>query len=120
MRVRTDVAAVPKLFDYIVPARWAGDVRVGTRVRVELHGRRVGGWVVEDDVTPPEGVELRPLKAVSGWGPPPSVVDLATWAAWRWAGPISFFLGVGSPRESVRRLPVVPTAVVPAPTCGDF
>ena len=99
VRVRTDVAAVPKLFDYLVPARWAEDVRVGTRVRVELHGRRVGGWVVEDDVTPPEGVELRPLKAWSGWGPPPSVVDLAEWAAWRWAGPISFFLGVGSPRD---------------------
>ncbi len=77
VRVRTDVAAVPKVFDYIVPARWAEDVRVGARVRVELHGRRVGGWVVEDDVTPPEGVELRPLKAWSGWGPPPSVVDLA-------------------------------------------
>ena len=108
MRVRTDVAAVPKLFDYRVPERWAEDVRVGTRVRVELHGRRVGGWVVEDNVTPPEGVDLHPLKAWSGWGPPPSVVDLAEWAAWRWAGPISFFLGVGSPRESVRRLPDVP------------
>ena len=108
VRLRTDVAGVPKVFDYIVPARWAEDVRVGARVRVELHGRRVGGWVVEDDVTPPEGVELRPLKAWSGWGPPPSVVDLARWAAWRWAGPISFFLGVGSPRESVRRLPAVP------------
>ena len=105
VRVRTDVAAVPKLFDYLVPERWADDVRVGSRVRVELHGRRVGGWVVEDDVTPPEGVEPLPLKAWSGWGPPPSVVDLAEWAAWRWAGPISFFLGVGSPRESVRRLP---------------
>ncbi len=108
MRVRTDVAAVPKVFDYLVPDRWAEDVRVGSRVRVELHGRRVGGWVVEDNVTPPEGVELLPLKAWSGWGPPTSVVELAEWAAWRWAGPISFFLGVGSPRESVRRLPGVP------------
>ena len=25
-------------------------MRVGTMVRVELHGRRVGGWVVADDV----------------------------------------------------------------------
>ncbi len=110
MRVRTDVAAVPKLFDYVVPEGWVDDVRVGTRVRVELHGRRVGGWVVDDDVTPPEGVEPRPLKVWSGWGPPPSVVELAEWAAWRWAGPISFFLGVASPTGSVRRLPLVPGA----------
>jgi primosomal protein N' (replication factor Y) len=114
VRVRTDVAAVPKLFDYLVPGSWVDDdVRVGTRVRVELHGRRVGGWVVDDEVTPPEGVEPLPLKVWSGWGPPPPVVDLAAWAAWRWAGPISFFLGVASPRSSVRRLPAVPPPVVP-------
>jgi primosomal protein N' (replication factor Y) (superfamily II helicase) len=112
VRVRTDVAAVPKLFDYLVPDGWTHDVRVGTRVRVELHGRRVGGWVVDDDVTPPEGVELRPLKLWSGWGPPPALVELAKWAAWRWAGPISFFLGVASPHGAVRRLPGVPA--VPA------
>jgi primosomal protein N' (replication factor Y) len=114
VRVRTDVAAVPKLFDYLVPDSWVDDVRVGTRVRVELHGRRVGGWVVDDDVMPPEGVELLPLKAWSGWGPPPRVVELAEWAAWRWAGPVSFFLGVASPRSSVRRLPVGPVGRVGA------
>ena len=107
VRVRTDVAAVPKLFDYAVPESWTDDVVVGTRVRVALHGRRVGGWVVEDNVTPPDGVEPLPLKSWSGWGPPPSVVELAEWAAWRWAGPISFFLGVASPPGSVRRLPAV-------------
>jgi primosomal protein N' (replication factor Y) len=105
--VRTDVAALPKLFDYVVPDNWADEVTVGTRVRVALHGRRVGGWVVEDDVTPPAGVELLPLKGWSGWGPPAPVLDLAQWAAWRWAGPISFFLGVASSARPVRRLPVV-------------
>ena len=64
-----------------------------------------GGWVVDDDVTPPEGVEPLPLSRWSGWGPPPAVVDLAEWAAWRWAGPIPFFLGVASPPRPVRRLP---------------
>jgi primosomal protein N' (replication factor Y) len=112
VRVRTDVAAVPKLFDYLVPESWVDDVRVGTRVRVELHGRRVGGWVVDDEVTPPEGVEPLPLKVWSGWGPPPPVVELAEWAAWRWAGPISFFLGVASPRSSVRRLRAAPVPLV--------
>jgi primosomal protein N' (replication factor Y) (superfamily II helicase) len=103
--VRTDVPALSKLFDYAVPDKWTDDVVVGTRVRVALHGRRVGGWVVEDDVTPPEDVEPLELSGWSGWGPPPPVVDLAEWAAWRWAGPISFFLGVASPPRPVRRLP---------------
>jgi primosomal protein N' (replication factor Y) len=105
------VAAVPKLFDYVVPAGWTDEVVVGTRVRVELHGRRVGGWVVDDDVIPPAGIEPLPLRTWSGWGPPPAVVELAQWAGWRWAGPISFFLGVGSPERNVRRLPVVALAV---------
>ena len=37
-----------KRFDYAVPDQWRDEVRVGTRVRVRLHGRPVGGWVVED------------------------------------------------------------------------
>jgi len=106
--VRTDVPALSRLFDYAVPDSWTDDVVVGTRVRVALHGRRVGGWVVDDDVTPPEGVEPLPLKGWSGWGPPPPVIDLAEWAAWRWAGPVPFFLGVASPLRPVRRLPAVP------------
>jgi primosomal protein N' (replication factor Y) len=108
VRVRTDVPALSRLFDYAVPDTWTDDVIVGTRVRVALHGRRVGGWVVDDDVTPPEGVEPLPLKGWSGWGPPAPVIDLAEWAAWRWAGPVSFFLGVASPLRPVRRLPAVP------------
>ena len=98
------MAAVPKLFDYAVPARWKDTVTVGTRVRVVLHGRRVGGWVVEDNVSPPEGVAPADLAQWSGWGPPAPVVALAEWAAWRWAGPVPFFLGVASPLRPVRRL----------------
>jgi primosomal protein N' (replication factor Y) len=113
VRVRTDVPALSKLFDYTVPDRWTDEVMVGTRVRVALHGRRVGGWVVDDDVTPPAGVEPLPLKNWSGWGPPPPVIDLAEWAAWRWAGPIPFFLGVASPPRPVRRLPALPAPALP-------
>ena len=47
----------------------AGDIRVGTMVRVALHGRRVGGWVVEVGVEPPPGVTLTPIAKVTGWGP---------------------------------------------------
>ncbi len=113
MRVRTDVPAVPKLFDYAVPESWSDDVTVGSRVRVVLHGRRVGGWVVDDDVTPPTGVEPLALKQWSGWGPPPRVLELAEWAAWRWAGPVSFFLGAASPQGTVRRLPPAPVDARP-------
>ena len=105
VRIRTDVAAVPKLFDYAVPERWTETVTVGTRVRAVLHGRRVGGWVTEDNVTPPVGVTPTPLTQWSGWGPPAMVVELAEWAAWRWAGPASVFLKAASPAHVVRTLP---------------
>ena len=79
-----------------------------------LHGRSVTGWVVEDEVAPPPGVAVLPLKSWLGWGPPPAVVELAEWAAWRWAGPVPFFLRVGSSVPIVRALPgVVPLLGVP-------
>jgi len=106
VRVRTEVAALPKTFDYVVPPEWSHDVEVGTRVRVPLHGRTVRGWVVEADAPPPVGVDPLPLKSWLGWGPPPALVQLAEWAAWRWAGPASFFLGVSSPATIVRTLPI--------------
>jgi primosomal protein N' (replication factor Y) (superfamily II helicase) len=89
-----------------VPEKLSGDIRVGSRVRIPLHGRRVAAWVVEVDVEPPEGVVVQPLAASSGFGPPASVVSLAEWAAWRWAGPPSSFLGTASPERNVRALPV--------------
>lgn len=80
----------------------ASAIRVGSRVRVELHGRRVGAWVVEEDVSPTAGVSPKPLAASSGKGPPPSLVAVAEWAAWRWAGPLSSFLGTASPPRVVK------------------
>ena len=102
VRVVPDVPAIHRRFDYAVPERFAADIRVGSRVRIDLHGRRVGAWVVEDDVLPPEGVSPKPIALSSGDGPPPSVVALAEWAAWRWAGPTSSFLGTASPPRVVR------------------
>ena len=52
VRVLPDVPAIDKAFDYLVPEHLGDQVRVGTVVRVELHGRRVGGWVVADRVEP--------------------------------------------------------------------
>jgi primosomal protein N' (replication factor Y) len=119
VRVRTELAAVPKAFDYVVPSAWAHNpVTVGTRVRVPLHGRSVRGWVVDDAVAETGGREVLPLKSWLGWGPPPAVLELAEWAAWRWAGPVSSFLGTASPATIVRALPprpVGPGDAVPLP-----
>ena len=106
VRVLPDVAAIGREFDYLVPEHLDDQVGVGTIVRVLLHGRRVRGWVVADGVVAPPGIELRPLAMVTGRGPPPDVVDLAGWAAWRWAGPRTAFLRVASPR---RRVPPSPS-----------
>jgi primosomal protein N' (replication factor Y) (superfamily II helicase) len=115
VRVRTEVAAVAKTFDYSVPTGWSDEVRVGTRVRAPFHGRTVRGWVVEEDVGAPAGVAVLPLKSWLGWGPPPALVALGDWAAWRWAGPASFFLRIGSPATVVRALPTPPPWREPPP-----
>ena len=95
------------------------DVQVGTRVRAPFHGRTVRGWVVDEEVGCPAGVDLLPLKSWLGWGPPPRLVDLAEWAAWRWAGPASFFLRSASPETIVRALPAPPPRPAGARRRGD-
>jgi primosomal protein N' (replication factor Y) len=102
VRLVPDIPAVHRRFDYTVPASLRHHVGIGSRVRIDLQGRRVGAWVVEDGVTPPAGVVPKPIALSSGDGPPPSVVALAEWAAWRWAGPLSSFLGTASPARVVR------------------
>jgi primosomal protein N' (replication factor Y) len=107
-RVVPDVRTLSKSFDYLVPEPLRDQVRVGTLVRIPLQGRRVGGWVVEVGSMPPDGVALKPLGKVTGWGPPAELVDVAQWAAWRWAGPVTAFLGTASPPGAVLGLPVAP------------
>jgi primosomal protein N' (replication factor Y) len=91
-------------------------VRVGTLVRVPLHGRRVGGWVAELGVTPPPGVDLLQIAKVTGWGPAPELFGVAEWAAWRFAGRVPHFLRTASPPGAVHGLPppersgAIPTA----------
>jgi primosomal protein N' (replication factor Y) len=115
VRVRPDEPGLDKLFDYVVPPSLDDQVRVGTVVRIPLAGRRVGGWVVADGVQPPPGVDLQPLAKVTGWGPPPEVLELAGWAAWRWAGRPASVLRTASPPVAVRALPRVPRLTVPPP-----
>ncbi len=119
------MAALARPFDYAVPSELAGVLGVGTPVRVELHGRRVRGWVVADDVELPEGVEPKPVLAAHGLGPPPPVVALAAWAAWRWAGPVAGLLStasaprvVGEPEVATRRGRRAGPGAVPSPGGG--
>lgn len=105
VRVRPDAPAIDKTFDYLVPEPLRDQVAVGDVVRIELHGRRVGGWIVEVDVDPPEGVVLRPLAKRSGLGPPAELIELASWAAWRWAGRPASFMKTASPDRVIGHLP---------------
>lgn len=78
---------------------------LGTRVRVEFHGRRVGGWVTAVGTSAPDGVTVRDIAKVSGLGPPPAVLELAEWAAWRFAMPLATVLRAASPERNVWSLP---------------
>jgi primosomal protein N' (replication factor Y) len=117
VRVQPDVPAIHRGFDYTLPESLASAraVREGTVVRVPLHGRRVRGWVVDADVAAPEASDLREVLAVSSAGPPPDVVALCRWAAWRWAGPLATFLRAASPpnRVAPERVEERATAVYP-------
>ncbi|HMC40992.1 MAG TPA: hypothetical protein VKI19_15105, partial [Acidimicrobiales bacterium] len=102
VKVLPDVPAIDRVFDYSVPPE-LGELPVGTMVRIPLHGRRVGGWVVGTANEPGTDRPLQPVAKVRGFGPPPELVDLTSWAAWRWAGPRVPFLRTASPANAVRR-----------------
>jgi primosomal protein N' (replication factor Y) len=103
VRVLPDVAAIDKEFDYLLAP--GTEVRLGDVVRIVLHGRRVGGWIVALDVAPEPDVTLKVLARVTGRGPAPELIDLARWAAWRWAGRRASFLRTAAPPGVVTRLP---------------
>ena len=106
VRVVTEVAAVDKAFDYLVPEGLT--IGVGDRVRVDLHGRSVRGWVIAVNV-PDEGRDLKPLKKWAGFGPPASLFPLAEWAAQHYVTPLSRALAAASAERNITALPTVPT-----------
>jgi len=112
-RVAPDVTAVERAFDYVVPEELATRVRVGSIVRVPLHGRKVRGWVVEDGIASSVPDGLLPLAAAVSDGPPPDVVSLTDWIAWRWCGPRVAVLRSASPPNRV-----VPGTVPPPRAVG--
>jgi primosomal protein N' (replication factor Y) len=106
--VLPDVPAIDKEFDYLVPEGM--QVHLGDVVRIDLHGRRVGGWVVALDPRPEPGVVLKPLAKVSGRGPAPELIELADWASLRWVGRRASFLRTASPPGVVRQIPAAGAA----------
>jgi len=106
VRVLPDVVGIDRAFDYVVPTSWEADGRaervvVGSMVRIPLAGRRVDGWVTAIEVEPEPGVRLVELVKLRGAGPSPELLDLAGWAAWRWAGRRVAFLRAASPERMV-------------------
>ncbi len=99
-----NVTGLDKEFDYRIPE--STELHIGDLVRVDLHGRRVGGWVVAVD--PRDSLpldELKPIAKVTGRGPSSDLVELAEWAAIRWAGRRRHFLQPASPDRAVSRIP---------------
>ena len=86
-----DVSGIDKIFDYIVPESLLSRVHIGVRVRVNLNGRRVPGWIVslnsEEDaqLTVPRE-RLSEIVSVSGHGVEPDVVPLTRWLATEFFG----------------------------------
>ncbi|MEM9514004.1 MAG: hypothetical protein AAGA42_04020 [Actinomycetota bacterium] len=112
VRVLPDLTGLDKTFLYAVSDEFEGRVETGTMVRVELHGRRIGGWVLERRESDPEfdavsdSIALKPLKKVTGHGPAPELIQLAEWAQVRWAaGRVRPFLVAASPTRAVPSLP---------------
>ncbi len=105
-RVLPNVTGLDKLFDYTIPDHLASAAVVGAVVRVELHGRRVGGWItsVEPVDALPE-TDLKPIAKVTGFGPTAELIELAEWASVRWAGRRRHFLMAASPHRAVTSIP---------------
>ena len=108
-RVLPNITGLDKSFDYLIPDELAADVRVGTVVRVELHGRRVGGWVTEILASAAPGLafdSLKPIAKVTGFGPDRELIELAEWALVRWAARrLRPMLVTATPLRAVRALP---------------
>lgn len=119
-RVLPNVTGLDKRFDYLVPDELVERVGIGTIVRVDLHGRRIGGWVVglSDQARPGLSTSLKPVAHVTGYGPDGDLIELAEWAAVRWAARrIRPFLAAASPKRAVPHLPASRrTASHPAPS----
>jgi len=105
-RVLPDVPGFERELDYLVPPELVEQLQPGSIVRVPLQRRKARAWVLAFPVEAPAGVRLRAIAGVSGWGPEQELLELAAWAAWRWAGRRRSLLVAASPRRNVKFLPL--------------
>ncbi|MGF1598198.1 MAG: hypothetical protein ACFCVK_14915 [Acidimicrobiales bacterium] len=114
VRIVPDVSGLDREFDYVVEPDDVPDLSVGSLVRIELNHRTVMGWVTAVGLDGPPGVTLRPVTGIVSAGPSPDVVELARWAAHRWAGRLAAVLKTASPPRRVpARLPPPPSRPSP-------
>ncbi len=104
VRVVTEVAAVDRPFDYLVPEHLAS-LQLGDRVRVDFNHRSVRAWVVDEASLTPD---LKPIGKWLGFGPPAEMLDLLEWASARWLAPLARLLISASPKRLVTALPAAP------------
>jgi len=97
-----DVSGVNKTFDYLVPESLK-NVKVGSIVRVELQGRRVDAWVI-DEVVRSGLIKFKDVISLLSEGPSEEVVQLSQWAAQRFCGPLRAVLSSASPSLRVKQL----------------
>ncbi len=85
------MSGIDKIFDYIVPDEMTSRASVGARVRINLNGRRVAGWIVDlashgERESHLSLDRLAPLVSVSGAGVESHLVELTQWVAREWFG----------------------------------
>lgn len=102
----TEVAAVDRPFDYLVPERF-DSLGPGDRVRVDFNHRSVRAWVLGEATPTPE---LKPIGKWLGYGPPGEMLEFLTWASDRWLAPLARLLVSASPKRLVTALPPAPPA----------
>ena len=106
VRVVTEVAAVDRPFDYLVPER-LHPIGIGDRVRVDFNHRSVRAWVLAEATATPE---LKPIGKWLGYGPPAEMLEFLSWASRRWLAPVARLLVSASPTRLVTSLPPAPPA----------
>lgn len=104
VRVVTEVAAVDRPFDYLVPDHLVS-LQLGDRVRVDFNHRSVRAWVVDEASLAPD---LKPIGKWLGFGPPAEMLEFLTWASSRWLAPLARLLVSASPKRLVTALPTAP------------
>jgi len=96
-----------RLFDYIVPAGLA--LRPGQRVKIPFGRQQAIGLVVETDITPPEGITLKPIhSALEEWPAlPKETFRLLSWASDYYQHPLGECLFTALPPALRRGRPAI-------------